>query len=226
MLRFRKSLIGAGTIMLGGLLVTLTPAGRAVAQDAGVLLVEVVNTPAVNVANSPRVQSSQSGSWNVGVDGPVTIGNTPINPVPILNVGSPAKEPFNDYHLCLSFSGNFCSETLSVPFGKLLVIETYSANCGTETTTTAVRSTIEIPASGGGLPSQFFFPHDLNILGPVGLGGLGRHHSVTSAVRLYANPGTDLTLRFQKSPAGSLLHCEASISGFLAACSLTPCSIP
>jgi hypothetical protein len=106
------------------------------------------------------------------------------------------------------------------------VIETYSADCGTETITTAVRSTIEIPATGGGVPSQFFFPHVLNIIGPVGFGGPGRHHSLTSAVRLYANSGTDVTLRFHKSPAGSLLHCEAAISGFLAACGLTTCPIP
>jgi hypothetical protein len=128
--------------------------------------------------------------------------------------------------LCLSFSGNLCVETLSVPAGKIPVIETYSADCGTETITTAVRSTIEIPSTGGGLPSQFFFSHDLDIMGPVGFGGPGRHHSVTSAVRLYANPGTNVTLRFHKSAAGFLLHCEAFISGFLAACGLTPCSIP
>jgi hypothetical protein len=217
--------MGAGAVALTGLAAALTPAGRAVAQDAR-LLVEVVNTPSVNVANAPRVQSAQAGSWNVGVDGPVTIGNSPAHPVPIVNVGSAAREPFHEYHLCLSFSGDVCGETLSVPAGKLLVIETYSADCGTQTITTAVRSTIEIPATGGGPPSQFFFPHDLNIIGPVGFGGPGRHHSVTSAVRLYANPGTDVTLRFHKSPTGSLLHCEAAISGFLAACGQSPCSIP
>jgi hypothetical protein len=94
--RFRKTLIGAGAVALTGLAAALTPVGRAVAQEAR-LLVEVVNTPSVNVANAPRVQSAQSGAWNVGVDGPVTIRNSPAHPVPIVNVGSGAREPFHEY---------------------------------------------------------------------------------------------------------------------------------
>ncbi len=216
----RKSILATASIAAVALVMALTPTGRAVAQGTTALLVEVVNVPQVNVANVPRVQSSQSGSWTVA------IGNSSRDPVPILDVGSPARQTYRARIPCISTSGNVCTVTLTVPSGKLLVIETYSAFCGTEITTGAVRSSIAIDESVGP-PSQFFFALEPSIFAGVGLGGLGRHHVITAQLRLYADPGTEVSFGFWKNSPGSTLWCEASISGVLADCGSGPgCPVP
>jgi hypothetical protein len=216
----RKAMLAAASIGAVALVMALTPTGRAVAQGTTALLVEVVNVPQVNVANVPRVQSAQSGSWTVA------IGNSSRDPVPILDVGLPAKQTYRARVLCIATSGNTCTETLTVPSGKLLVIETYSAFCGPGTSTGAVRSSIAIDESVGP-SSEFFFALEPNIFGGVGLGGLGRHHVITAHLRLYADPGTEVSFGFWKNPTGSTLWCEASISGLLADCNSAPgCPVP
>jgi hypothetical protein len=200
MLRFRNALITVTTIAIVGLFGALTPAGHAIAQDARALLVEVVS--------------------------PVTIGNAPSNPVPILDIYSSARHVFRAHFVCQAFTYDFCSESMTVPAGKLLVIETFSADCTTDTITPAARASITIPQSVVGGPSEFFFPLVSTITAPVGYTGLARHFNTTAAVRLYADPGTEIRFGFHKSPAGSNLICEASISGLITDCGAGSCAIP
>jgi hypothetical protein len=195
----KTAVITVGFVVLLAVVITLTPTGGAIAQGMRAVLVEVVNTPDVNV------------------NGAVTIGNRPTNPIPILDIGRPAREAFGARFFCLGIDD--CTETLTVPAGKLLVIETYSANCGTgPDISVAVRSSIEIPQATAFSPRQFFFPLERSVLAPVGFGGLGRHHEMTAAVRIYADPGTEVSFGFRKSPGGSGFVCEASVSGLLSHC--------
>lgn len=176
MQKLKKVGAALGALALLALLVALTPPGRAIAQDARVLLVEVVNTP------------------NVNLNQPITIGNAPANPVPVVSVGLPARQPFLASLFCTDLQGfASCSDTLTVPPAKLLLIETYSANCITSTVTPAVRSTIEIPGLTGN--AQFFFPLERSIAGASF--APGRNHAMTSAVRVYADPGTEISFAFR-----------------------------
>lgn len=150
------------------------------------------------------------------MSGCATIAATSAGPVPVVSVGLPARQTFLAQLVC--FDGPACTDALTVPAGKLLVIETYSADCGTAATTTAVRASLSMPQSGG-LPYEFFFPLQPSFFGPIGVfGGPGRHHAITSAVRVYAGPGTEVSFNFQINPAGPTLFCQASISGMLVDC--------
>jgi hypothetical protein len=227
MLRFRNALIATAALALVGMAAALTPSGRAVAQETRELLVRVVNTPDVNVANSPSVHSVQAGAWNVGVNGTVTVANASNNAVPIVDTGTFSRQAYRARLLCLT-TDDSCHDSLTVPIGRLLVIETYSADCGTGTDTSAVRSSIDIPPFGGGLPNTFYFPLVRNVIGPFGpFGGNGRHHNMTAAVRLYADPGTEIIFRFLRSPSGNttFLQCEAAVSGVLVDCGPGSCPI-
>lgn len=200
MLRRNATGIALGSVAALALLVVLTPTGRAIAQETRAVLVEVVNTPDVNVR------------------APVLIGNAPSSPVPVFDVhGSPsAREPFRAQLLCSSTSLS-CVDSLTVPAGKLLVIETYSGHCNAPFTTTAILSNIEIPHSDGSV-AKFYFPMEQSISG----GTLaGRHHALTSAVRLYADPATEVSFHFVRNAgAVSFWACEASISGMFLPCGL------
>jgi hypothetical protein len=203
----RTRTVGAvGFVGVLGVLAALTPAGRAIAQDTRALLVEVVNTP------------------DVRVSGPVTIGNGPANPVPIVDLAGSARQPFRAHFFCITLTT--CTETLAVPTGRLLLIETYSANCAMDPAVKA-RSSIEIPNPDNPLlePLKFFFPLELSVIAPAGFGGSVRHQEMTAAVRLYADPGTQVSFRFTKSPTSQAMVCEGAISGLLLDCAGPTCGV-
>lgn len=207
MQRPKTTLIALGSVAALAMLVVLTPTGGAIAQETRALLVEVVNTPDVNVR------------------APVLIGNAPSAPVPVFDVfsSSSAREPFRAHLLCSS-TGLGCSDKLTVPAGKLLIIETYSGHCNAPFTTTTILSSIEIPHSHGSI-AKFHFPMEQSVTGTGAL--VGRHHALTSAVRLYADPATDVTFEFVRNVgAVSTWVCEASISGLFLECGLgTGCTV-
>lgn len=207
-MRKRKAtFIALGSAAVLALSITATPMGRTLAQETRAVLVEVVNTP------------------NVNLSGPVTIGNAPANPVPIVDVFSSPRQPFRAHLSCADNSMICGADPLTVPAGKLLVIETYSANCNAPLTVTAVRASIVIPQAQGS-PATFYFPLQLSFVGFGPLGGSGRHHALTSAVRLYADPSTEVSFQFVRSIGTfGVMACEASISGLLLDCPGPVCTV-
>src|SRR5262245_45821947 len=111
-------------------------------------------------------------------DPPVTVTNTPSNPVPVQEVDNFAKHPFQASTATLTNAFNPTSLTVAtVPAGKRLVVEFISASCS--------------PTGAGGV-----VPGPLAIMAPPGMhyialtpgNGVGRA-GVSQMMRLYADPG-------------------------------------
>lgn len=84
----------------------------------------------VSIANTPTVNSKQSGAWNVGITGTPTVevGNEASNPVLTRDVDRPTAQPFQYVAIVTLGEGDGGQNTeIPVPSGKLLVIEQVSA---------------------------------------------------------------------------------------------------
>ena len=67
--------------------------------------------------------------------------------------------------------------------------------------------------------ATFHFPMEPSVTGAGTISG--RHHALTSAVRLYGDPATEVSFHFARNAgAFSLGACEASIRGLLQECGL------
>jgi hypothetical protein len=137
-------------------------------------------------------------------DPPVTVTNTPSNPVPVQEVDNFAKHPFQAATTTLTNASNPSSLTLAtVPVGKRLVIEFISATCS--------------PTGGGGV-----VPGPLAIIAPPGVhyivltpgAGVGRA-GVGQMMRLYADPGTKVNLTLYPTTNAATVACNAASSGYL-----------
>src|SRR5262245_51844829 len=104
----------------------LTPQHTSAAAPAS-SQVQVVNTSAQPVPVNGTVGATQSGAWNVGINGTptVTIGNAPTAPIPTRNVDEYDRQPFQQSIAVQLMAGeqSDISSTITVPAGKRLVIE-------------------------------------------------------------------------------------------------------
>ncbi len=132
MLRIKNTLIAlislGAFIALVAVAIPITSLGHAAGTDKDV---NVVNTPNVNVVNSPTVQAQQNGVWNVGVTGTPTVhvANSTLGPILVRDVDRPTAQPFEqEIDVTLPNGQGGENAFLSVPLGKLLVIEQVSAN--------------------------------------------------------------------------------------------------
>jgi hypothetical protein len=133
--------------------------------------------------------------------------NDAANPVPVVDVGTPAPaaEPFQ--HQVSSFVP--ASLSVPVPAGKRLVIEFYSGTAATQVPCAMAAMKIETNLSGADLEHKLFAV-------PVVLGEPSdfNQYTVSQQVRLYAAPGTFVQFAASTSPA-----CPADflgvVSGYL-----------
>jgi hypothetical protein len=188
----------------------------------------IVGTPNVNVASLPAVQISGSPNF--------TLNNTPTTPLFNRDVDSPARLPFR-VPLCTSPDPTRCfdPQVFTLPLGlsyfdfqggtftvsnPRFVIEQITAECmanpGTVLPELDVTTALTFPQ--GTLRSVSTFPLPITATLPD-----GEIFSVfAQMVRLYADPGTNLSLEAQHAqstapPAPASYVCNATLTGYLKA---------
>jgi hypothetical protein len=165
--------------------------------------VHVVNTPlpvqgTVNVGNFPA-SSTVSGSVSITGTPDVKVTNTASAPVLTRDVDNPALQPFQNVRVISTPAGLLGGdETFTVPAGKRLVIEFVSFQGSWPAGQATTRLFIGVCNSGGGAcQTRFFFPAVPQ--GPD-FGG-DSLFTASSPTRLYADPGTDVTVSVRRNAA-------------------------
>jgi hypothetical protein len=169
--------------------------------------VSVVNAPTVSISGTPTV--------NVASLPPVTFLNTPL---PVREVGS--LEPFQA-KIAASVVGpkNSGQGSLTVPAGKRLVIEYFSATGGLNTDQMpaiwALKTTTHgVEASHGAFRVDRAAAYGLEYAIDPWVGNISEGHSV----RIYADPNTPVTCEVAISlapPTGASNFLACIVSGYL-----------
>jgi hypothetical protein len=180
-------------------------------SEPGPTLVQAAPSPTlVTVTNTPL---------------PTTPANTGSTPLYALDVENSAHHPFGKELSCSIPDGSkICTVSFTVDSGKELVIETAS---GIGTIPTGGKGFALISATTGGsnlsavqLPFTF----------QASYGGTVDTYVGTQSFRLYADPGSTITLEGEEQPVGSATF-TFDLSGYTVACgsmgTLTnPCPLP
>ena len=157
----------------------------------------VVLTAALPIIDGDRIAARAA-------DPPVTVTNTPTNPVPVQEVDNFAKHPFQVGTTSLTNAFNPAGLTLAVvPAGKRLVVEFISATCSP----TGAGGTVPGPLAIISAPAT----HYIALTPGNGVGRAG----VSQMMRLYADPGAKVTLTLFPSTNAATVACSAAISGYL-----------
>ena len=186
----------AGLVVMVGAIIAVTPA---TSQGQGGM-----NGKDVNVVNTPTVLAQQSGPWTVGISGTPTVrvGNTAQAPVLGRDVDEPARQPFQRSGEITFAAGEVIAAVeFTVPEGKRLVIEYVSANISSEEPLFWFTVQTSAGSSGG---THFFQP--------IALPNLPHRHVVSQQTRLYANPGSTVTIEARRIGT----FCLQAASGFVA----------
>jgi len=183
--------------------------------------VNVVNTPNVNVANTPSVSVTNTPTVNVGNTPSVNVANTATVQVsgtpsvevkndvssPVITRGAdePARQPFSLFQSCSTTAGGtqICTTSFNVPANKALVIEYVSVLCFGFGNPNPARSTITTTAGGATVPYNFLRGDPSPIF--------NNEFQSNALVRIYADPGTTVTLTGTQSGNGS--NFQFSLSG-------------
>ena len=175
------------------------------------------------------------GAPQVPPSAPVTVVNTPSNPVPVTgsvtfgNTGDPllVRNVENPARSRFQASGNCpmedpiisCFINFTVPSGRLLVIETVSFEVFTPPGQRAVE---DIFIAQDGVDGIFFYAVPL-----AGTFFGNDIQSGTSSTKLYADPGTTVKVRTTRNIGTGRASAFASISGHLVDCGTGPgCQAP
>ena len=163
----------------------------------------------VLVLTTPLVCHSKPLGVNVMNQPTVTVGNSSASPIPVFNVDNPVSQPVAaDIELPLNAGEVFKRFTLfTVPAGKRLVIEyaSYWASVGA-----GDLPFIQIMAAVGGPTIFYAVP-----VSKVGAQGGGDFFSGAQNLRVYANPGTDVTIQFDRNLSATPATGRMAFSGYL-----------
>ncbi len=231
--KLRDCLLVVGGFAILVALVVVTDPPHATAGP-GAAPVTVVNTganpvpTAGTITNAPNVHAVQSGTWNVGVSGNVGItgtpnvnvanmpsvsfGNTSATPLFVRDVDNGARHPLTTN--CGQVSSTLNSVSCSmppVPAGEEVVIETESFQASGDPSNTQLVTSVAAVA-GGATQTAFGTVQDNGLDQP----GLSYFES-TSAVKLYADPGTSITCLVQtkgSNPGPNLSLDFCVVSGY------------
>jgi hypothetical protein len=154
--------------------------------------------------------SAQTSNVNVVNTPSVNVVNTPAAPVFVRDVDNPAKQPFETTGLLAFSDGQYDIEltVTTVPAGKRLIIEYVSLYATLFTGQSLVFATLHSTGNNGNAY------HRLPITGPTNDGGYDEF-MVSQAIRMYADPGTPVTLRVRRSTSsGYSLDGDYAISGY------------
>jgi hypothetical protein len=150
----------------------------------------------------------------------VQIVNDATHPVPVRDVEQTGRQSFRAAVSCLADPGiSFCNETLSIPDGKLLVIETISVSVRVPA---GQQPNAEIGVGDGVSFLTFVLP-----LQKIVTGLPDDEYGALAAVRLYVAPGEQILLTADRSPSAGSARVLMKLSGYLVDCGTGPgCPVP
>lgn len=174
----------------------------------------------VAVVNTPTVNALQSGSWNVGINGSVNIGNSELSPVPVRDVDRNHRIPFQ-----ASCSGTTeCS--IDIPGTGTMVIEHITMEIVVQDPSRPIQTHVQTTVGNNTTP-HVLVPA---LVGPTGTGfGI---YAVSQPVHFYADafPPSGLpsvlghAFNFSGVPGNSFFM---SIAGYIVDCGSGPgCPLP
>lgn len=168
--------------------------------------VTVTNTPTVNVGNTPSVNVANTATVQVSGTPSVEIKNDASTPVITRSTDEPARQPFSTFQTCSTNSGGTqeCTAIFNVPANKQLVIEYVSILCFGFGNPNPARSTITATTGGSSVPYRFLRGDPSPIF--------NNEFQSNSLVRIYADPGTTVTLTGTQNGNGSSF--QFSLSGY------------
>jgi len=191
----------------------------------GGLAVNVQNTPlpvtgSLAISGTPTVTISGTPAVTVSGTPNVQITNPAASPVLVQDVLKLTRTPFQASGTC-SMTGieGACEVKFMVPASKLLVIETVSLDINMQPGQKA--DALMVAQLGGKLARYFFLPQL-----QLSANGLD-FFTVLQTVRVYADPGTTVSIFGERNAAGGDAGTEAAISGYLVDCSTAgSCNLP
>jgi hypothetical protein len=185
----RKIMIGLGSIVVVALVLTLA-APKTVRAVVSTLVTVVNNVPVVNATSTSGTQGVITEETDGAARQPVQ-GNCQAR---ALGAGS--------FNCQISFSPSFAT---AVPAGKRLVIEYVGATCSSPANVFGASITETIDSGSAFqllvLVPQFF---------PSGAG-----YGIAQSLRLYDDPGTNVSVAFQTTDTTGSTSCLATVSGYL-----------
>lgn len=179
--------------------------------------IATVMTPHLSYgSNGPTASAAPSQTQNVNVVNTPTVKIDSTNPVMLHDVDNAALQPFQ-----ASASGHFVEGSFStgsvpitqVPGGKRLIIEHVSVNGATSPGQKLILASIGVTQqnANGGQPIFHYL-----VINPEVTDAFANRYYCSEAVRLYADPGTIVSLLATRdSSAGSLFGAvQYTISGY------------
>lgn len=143
---------------------------------------------------------------------PVSVTNTPANPVPVaiggaLNVSDP-QVPFTARLSCETTSGsNSCNATYTVPAGRRVVIQFVAAQCNNG----SAGAVYPVPLVAGLLTPLAQFALNLPASGQVF--NSNRWYSFSQQVMVHASASSDVNFYFNITDVASV-QCRVGLSGY------------
>jgi hypothetical protein len=169
--------------------------------------VTVTNTPTVNVGNTPSVNLANTATVQVSGTASVEVKNDASTPVITRSGDEPARQAFSTFQTCSTNTNGgtqSCAASFNVPANKELVIEYVSVQCFGFGSPNPAQSTITTTAGGSSVPYNFLRGDPNPIFNNV--------FQNNALVRIYADPGTTVTLAGVQNGNGSTF--QFSLSGY------------
>ena len=169
--------------------------------------VTVTNTPTVNVGNTPSVNVANTATVQVSGTPSVEVKNDASTPVITRSTDEPSRQPFSILRSCSTNTTGgtqTCTTTFNVPTNKELVIEYVNIQCFGFGSPNPAQSTITTTAGGTSVPYNFLRGDPNPIFNNV--------FQSNALVRIYADPGTTVTLMGTQNGNGSTF--AFSLSGY------------
>lgn len=208
---FKNLLVACFCLLaLIGLMAAIAPVTSQVQGQGGPPTqdVNVVNTPSVNVTNTPTVNAQQSGVWSVGIAGTaaVHVVNESDSPVLGRDVDEPARHPLQRGVQLASAAGQgTATAEFTVPANNRLVIEYVSARISL---TEGHLHWFSVRTAAGDSTGTHFFA-------PMSIPNLPDFYTISQQTRLYAGPGTTVTIEARRTINFGADSGSAGISGYL-----------
>lgn len=163
----------------------------------------------VSITNMPTVRAQQFGSWNVDITNTPTVqvGNTATNPIQVRDVDNPARQPFQKaFTVTLPAGTAFGTESFQVPAGKRLVIE-YVSTIEDSSTINLLELRIFTQLAASGVVHSFVATRvERGIYDPI--------FFISQQTRLYADPGTYVTVGFITPESNAENEIFLTLSGY------------
>jgi hypothetical protein len=187
--------------------------------------VTISGIPSVNINNTPSVLQagiwnvgilgipavSQSGTWNVGIVGTPSFSLvTPTTPIPV-TVNAPARTIIQFTAPLVQFPANTIATSGLLyhnASSKTLVIEGVSMSVESAAGTIG-GAALTLTTVANGISAQH---HPLQV---EELPGNGRFGAQSAAIRLYADPGTDIRFGLRRGDTAGTSTVEITFSGYL-----------